>query len=210
MNIQHRSVKDLLTKSGYTPVSVTKLPQGEKGGRPSVAYDLSDDDIVRLVGSSRSVTPEKLKKISDLTGISMLTISQVAVSRSESVLLDCVVELFSVVDGAKVTPQMRVMGYNVDIAVSCGKSILLIECDERHHSHPVTIIEDNKRQEEIINALECDYDHIVMMRVNHDEIAIGVARIANIINTDSFAPIVLNCAIGGYMPPQAIEIWKED
>jgi antitoxin component HigA of HigAB toxin-antitoxin module len=209
MGIQHKSVKDMLVKNGFDYLDEVVVKETTpKGGRPAKAFLMTDEVLTRVMSQSRVLTKDKAKKLSEVSGVNLMAICQIGMSRVESEFLASVNELCSIID-VDVTPQFSCLGFNIDIAIECAKSILLIECDEIGHSNSSAREQDKYREKKITEELLNNYTCVSWFRFDFREYALSVARLANLIHSDSALTTCLTCKIGGYEVDGFRTYWNE-
>ncbi len=201
MGLQHRSVRDLIVKNNYDLGSEIKIKSSSPlGGRPTVAYELSESAIIRLASSSRSSTPERLAKLSSASGVDLSSVDQVSLSRTESVFFEALQVACSILHDVSVKAQYKCLGYNIDYAITRCGSILLIECDEPYHKLSSMSDIDIERESDITAKLLGEFDSVYWFRFDSSAPIAAISHVCNLLHTDTIFPVLLSGKVGGYNP----------
>ena len=192
-NSQHASVLRLIKKHNIEPVEVQRVPTG--GMTKSVPL-VTKEDASYLLSHTRYATPESLAWLSDKYNFKFGDpVNRKLVIREETRLLHAIKllgERYS--DGEfRIEQQYSMFGYNVDIAVITSFSILCIEHDGPEHKYKHK--EDTLRERDIakqyiasFKSEQQDIASVVFYRCLQGAEMECVARVSNLMNSDSFKP----------------------
>jgi len=183
----------LLQEHNIEPVEVHRAPTK---GRPKDTYLLTKEDASYLLSHTRYATPESIAWLSKRYNFQFGDpVNRKLIIREETSLFHAIKllgERYS--EGEfRIEQQHNIFGYRMDIAIITSHSILCIEHDgpEHKYKHKEDALRERDIAEQYIASFEPekqDLASVVFYRCLRGAEMECVARVSNLMNSDSFKP----------------------